>query len=162
MDVVIVNPSIVFGPGDIYRAQSSLVMVQARRHIPVSLPGGSNVVHLDDVVAGHLAALECGRTGERYILGGENLTHTELLHLASEVTGTPAARLVLPVWMARTLAFLQPILRLPIGTDELGLAGHYFYYDIGKSQRELGLPAPVPARQALLDAYDWFKRQPAG
>ena len=69
MDVVIVNPSIVFGPGDIYRAQSSLVVVQARHPIPVSLPGGSNVVHLDDVVAGHLAALERGRTGERYILG---------------------------------------------------------------------------------------------
>jgi dihydroflavonol-4-reductase len=162
MDVVIVNPSIVFGPGDIYRAQSSLVVVQARHPIPVSLPGGSNVVHLDDVVAGHLAALERGRTGERYILGGENLSHTALLRLAADVTGTRAARVVLPVWTAKLLAHLQPVLHLPIGADELGLAGYQFYYDTGKARRELGLAAPVPARRALQDAYDWFKRQPAG
>jgi dihydroflavonol-4-reductase len=166
LDAVIVNPSVVFGAGDVYRMTSSLIVASAHKRIPpVSLPGGVNVVAIEDVIAGHLAAMERGRRGERYILGGENICHTELLKMVAQMTGVGGPRLVLPTWLARGLVLVLRLggasTRLPLGTDELGLAGLHFYYDTSKSRRELDLPEPISARQALASAYRWFKEQGA-
>jgi dihydroflavonol-4-reductase len=166
LDAVIVNPSLVFGPGDVYRMTSSLLVASAHNRIPpVSIPGGLNVVAIEDVIAGHLAALERGRRGERYILGGENICHADLLKMVAQITGVGGPRMALPAWLARSLALALRLggafTRLPLGADELGLAGLYFYYDTSKARHELGLPDPIPARQALESAYRWFKEQGA-
>jgi dihydroflavonol-4-reductase len=160
LDVVIVNPSLVFGPGDIYRQSSSLVTQVAKRKLSVAVEGGINVVHVQDVVAGHLAALERGHRGERYILGGENLTYLQLINAIAEITAAPAPSLVLPGWLvraaARPLGRMQAFLDLPVQPHLLRMAGVCFFYDIRKAAQELGWQPLCSARQAIQDAYEWF------
>lgn len=161
LEAVIVSPSAVFGAGDWYRTRRSLVAHVARgAPIPI-LPGGVNAVHIDDVIGGHLAALERGRPGERYILGGENLTLESLLRTTAEVVGRrpPALRLPLPIipLLRAVLAPLGTRLRLPIEPSLLWLAGYYFFYDIRKARTELGLPAPRPYRIAAQETLAWLQ-----
>jgi dihydroflavonol-4-reductase len=160
LDAVIVNPSIVLGPGDVYRQTSSIIMQTARRRLPALVVGGLNAVHIDDVVNGHIAALERGRRGERYILGGENLSITEFIQKIAAITGAPTPALVLPGSVARLLTgpfrLAGAVLDLPISYQTLYLAGYYFYYDTGRAREILGLAPPIPVDQAITEAYDWF------
>ena len=161
MDVVIVNPAVVFGPGDVHRQSSSVISQVARRKLSVAVEGGINAVHIADVVDGHLAALERGKTGERYILGGENLTILELLQVIARVVGAPAPNLVLPAGLVRSLGgaagLFQNYLNLPITPDLFHLAGYNFHYDLRKAQVELGLPPPRPVENAIAEAWGWFQ-----
>ncbi|HSV86266.1 MAG TPA: NAD-dependent epimerase/dehydratase family protein [Levilinea sp.] len=161
LDVVIVNPSVVFGRGDVYRQNSSLVVQIARQRLHMITSGGMNIVHIDDVVAGHLAALERGQCGERYILGGENMTLLEVVSMIGEVVGKPPPRVMIPVSLVRLLTpparILAPFLSLPVDISILRLVGRYFYYDLRKSFSELGLAPPRQAVQAVTDAYNWFR-----
>jgi dihydroflavonol-4-reductase len=162
LDVVIVNPTLVLGRTDIYRQGSSIVSQVAKGRVTVAIEGGANCVHIDDVIAGHLAALECGRRGERYILGGENVTHLELVQLIAEVTGTAGPSMVLPGWLVRSATLpallLRPFLNLPIAPEMLRLAGFFFFYDMAKSEIELGLNERRPIREAVAEAYEWFEQ----
>ena len=161
LDAVIVNPSVVCGPGDIKRISHGVLYQMARGKLPpIAPPGGLNAVHIDDVVAGHLAAAALGRTGERYILAGENLTHRQFLNITAEVMGkrpppialsTSAIRL-----LSRLLRLLSPWRDLPISPELLRLAGLYFYYDNRKALQELRQAAPSPYRQAAEEAYAWY------
>jgi dihydroflavonol-4-reductase len=161
LDAVIVNPTLVFGAGDIYRQAGSIVTQVAERRVTVAIEGGINCAHVADVVDGHLAALACGRTGERYILGGENLTHLGLVQLIADVTGAPEPGVVLPTglvrWLARPAHVLRAFLSLPVSPELLRLAGYYFFYDLGKSERDLGLTERRPVREAIAQAYEWFR-----
>jgi len=161
LDVVIVNPALVFGSGDVYRQSRSLLKQVADRRIPFSVEGGLNVVHLEDVIEGHLAALERGRTGERYILGGENLSLHAMLSLAAAVVGAPPPAWMLPAGLVRTAAFplrgLQRFLNLPIPVETLHLAGYYFYFDTTRARKELGITLGRTAREAFEDAWEWMR-----
>ena len=161
LEAVIVNPSAVFGAGDWYRTERSLVAHMARGGLVPVITGGLNTVHIDDVVAGHLAALERGIPGERYILGGENLTLAELLRITAEVVGRRPPRLTVPLAMVPPVRWmLEPLrrrLRLPIEPSLLWLAGYYFFYDTRKAQVQLGLPPPRPYRQAAHETYAWLQ-----
>jgi dihydroflavonol-4-reductase len=160
LDAVIVNPSMVFGAGDVYRQSSSILRAVAQGRLPAAVEGGINVVHVADVTAGHLAALERGRCGERYILGGENLVYLSFLQLAARVAGTTAPSLVLPGGLLRRLAgpvgWFESFLNLPVPTDLLRLAGSYFFYDTRKAHEDLGLAAARPAEEAIRAALEWF------
>lgn len=160
LQAVIVNPSVVFGAGDWYRTERSLVAYLARGAFVPIVPGGLNAVHINDVVAGHLAALQRGRSGERYILGGENLTLPELLRITAQVVGHRPPRLRLPLWAIPPIRhMLQPArksLHLPIEPSLLWLAGYHFYYDTRKSRVELGLPPAIPYRQAASQTFNWL------
>lgn len=162
LDAVIVNPSVVVGAGDWYRTRRSLIAHMARGGFVPRLPGGLNVVHIEDVIAGHLAALERGRRGERYILGGENLSLSALVSLTAEAVGRPAPRLSLPLWtfpaLRRLLAPLRRPLQLPIEPGLLWLAGYHFYYDTRKARQELTLPPAIGYRRAAQETYDWLVR----
>jgi dihydroflavonol-4-reductase len=164
LDAVIVNPSSVFGPGDILRSQNSVIRLVAERGLRLSAPGGMNVVHIADVVRGHLAALEHGRRGERYILGGENIPHEHFFHTIMETAGIQARLINLPLPLVRLMRKLffvtSRLFHLDINPGILNLAGYYFYYDLEKSMRQLNLPAPFSARQAVADAHQWFKEHP--
>jgi dihydroflavonol-4-reductase len=161
LDAVIVNPSLVMGAGDIYRQSSSLVVQVARQRLPALVEGGLNVVHLADVVAGHLAALEHGKTGERYILGGENLSIVELVRKIAAIVGAAAPSLVLPAGIARLLAlplgWASPFVDFPTSSELLNLAGSYFYFSTRKAQSQLGLEPPRSAEEAIAEAYRWFQ-----
>jgi dihydroflavonol-4-reductase len=162
LHAVIVNPSVVVGAGDWYRTERSLVAYLARGAFVPVIPGGLNVVHIDDVTAGHLAALERGRSGERYILGGENLTLPDLLRTTAQVVGHRPPRLHLPLWAVPPIRhLLEPArtsLKLPIEPSMLWLAGYHFFYDTHKAQVELGLPHAIPYRQAATETFDWLVR----
>lgn len=161
LDAVIVNPAYVLGGGDIYRRSRSLIVQVAQKRIPGLVKGGLNVVHIKDVVAGHLAAFERGRRGERYILGGENLSIAELIHQIAEIVGVSPPGLVIPTGLVRMLSLPLTVLRsyinAPVSGTLMRLAGRFFYYDSRKAQVTLGLQPPVPAREAIQDAYNWFK-----
>jgi dihydroflavonol-4-reductase len=159
LDVVIVNPSHVLGAGDKNRRHDSIVTLVAQRKIPFSVAGGLNIVHIDDVVQGHLAAFDKGKRGERYILGGENISHTELISRIASVADVRPPRITLPGGFLRGLAGILSRLHfrnLPFDPQQFYQAGYYFYYDTTKSKRELGLPKPQSISIAIREAYDWF------
>lgn len=162
LDVVIVNPTFVIGAGDLHRQSSSVITQMAERRLSTAVEGGINCVHIADVVQGHLAALDCGRGGERYILGGENLTHLQLLKLIARVTGVPGPNLVLPAGLLRRLTWpaqvLTPFLDLPVSPDLFRLAGYHFFYDVTKAETELGLYVHRPIEEAVAEAHAWFKK----
>lgn len=160
LDAVIVNPAYVLGAGDIYWHTGSIIMLFAQGRVPAILHGGLNIVHIDDVTEGHLAAYEYGKSGERYILGGENLTIQQFVQMTSRIVGIRSPSIIIPNRVAQaapaTLKLLRSILDLPFGDELLLLAGRYFYMDISKSLRELRLNAPRTAESAIREAYQWF------
>lgn len=161
LDAVIVNPSVVVGAGDVYRQSTSVVVQTARRRRPVAVEGGLNLIAIQDVVSGHLAALERGQTGQRYILSAENMTIAEYLRRVAELVGAPAARVVLPAGLVRALAWpyrwVEGMLQLPVDASQFHLAGYAFYYDNRKARLELGWTVNHKAEQAIREAYDWFR-----
>jgi dihydroflavonol-4-reductase len=163
LDVVIVNPAVVVGAGDLNRISGAALLAAARGALWAAPSGGLNAVHIDDVVAGHLAAMQTGRTGERYILGGENMPHREFLGLAAAYAGRPAPRLVVPGGLLRAaagpLGALGRLATLPISGEALRRAGYYFYYDTLKSRLELGLGEARPVRLAVTEALDWYRER---
>jgi dihydroflavonol-4-reductase len=158
---VIVNPGIVLGPRDVNFVSGSLIRASVNGQLRIVPPGGSNIVHVADVVAGHIAAAERGRIGERYILGGENLSHRQAASIIAEVTGGPPPVLTLTPWLLPLLARLVDGMnrrsgQTPLVTgQQIRLGGRHFYVRSDKAIRELGLPQ-TPFRQAVVDAYAWY------
>ena len=164
LPVVIVNPSTPVGVGDHKPTPTGQIMVDfLNGRMPAYVDTGLNIVDVEDVAAGHLLAAERGRIGERYILGGENLTLRQILDLLADVSGRPRVRFRIPHSVALawsyvdvTLARLNPR-RTPAATPEkVRLSRRYEFFDPGKAVRELGLPQ-TPAREALCKAVEWYR-----
>ncbi len=160
MDAVIVNPTFVYGPGDVYRQRRSMITQIARHQMPFIFDGGLNIVHIQDVVSGHMAALERGACGERYLIGGENLSINQLVQTICSVVGVEPPKLHLPENLVRGLSGpinrLGTYLSIPTSSFPLQFAGCHFFYDTRKAQTRLSLSTPIPAVQAVRDAYNWF------
>jgi dihydroflavonol-4-reductase len=163
LEAVIVCPTVVIGAGDINLISGNLILHVAKHQVAVGVTGGLNAVHVDDVVRGHLAALECGRNGERYILGNQNLTHMELIKLIATVTDSPVPYIVLPGrimrHLSRPVSIARRLFHLPIGGSTARRTGYLFYYSIEKARTELGLSGLLPLRQAVEEAYAWYMKQ---
>jgi dihydroflavonol-4-reductase len=163
LQVVIVNPSIVLGPGDRNQISGSMITDVARIGAPFYPVGGTNVVHVQDVVDGHLAAARLGRPGQRYILGGENLSYKHIFTTVAQIVGKPAPRIALPAALAAPAAFLLETvgrwMRLPFDAGQLRMSRYDLFCDISKAKRELGLPEARPFRQAIEEAYQWYREQ---
>jgi dihydroflavonol-4-reductase len=162
LDAIIVNPCAVIGAGDLNQISGNVILQAAKGWLVVAPPGGLNIVYIGDVVRGHLAALERGQAGRRYILGGENLTHFALLQTIAGVAGVRPPRWIVPGGLLRGLATpaiaVERALALPISARSLRRAGYYFYYDTARMQNELGLEGLTPPRQAIAEAFDWYSR----
>ena len=162
MQAVIVNPTAIIGP-DIHQLTSSIVYQVAKGHVPISLPGGLNFVAVEDVVAGHLAAIEQGRVGDRYILAGENLSYRKVVEIVSEVVGRKPPHYVLPIWAIPTatlaVAAAGIVLgnRLPLEPEQVRMSGNKIYADGSKAIREFNLPQ-TPFREAVQRTYDWYRK----
>ncbi|HEY46242.1 MAG TPA: NAD-dependent epimerase/dehydratase family protein [Anaerolineae bacterium] len=163
IELVILNPSIVLGPGDINRISGTMVIEAAKGWGFFWVEGGANYIHVDDVVTGHLAAARQGQSGERYILGGENLPLREVFTILTEIVGRRPPWLRIPRQViepaARLIDWVRPVITLPFNSSQLRRSCQYLYCDTSKAQKELELPQPLPFRQAAQDAYDWYLEQ---
>jgi len=163
--VVIVNPSTPIGPGDVKPTPTGrMVLDAARGRTPAYVDTGLNVVHVDDVAAGHLRAWERGRVGERYILGGENLTLHEILTQISELVGRKPPFIRLPHAALLPVAYVSEALaRLlrhdsRVTVEEVRMARKHMYFSSDKASRELGYGSRAPGA-AFEDAIAWFRQQ---
>lgn len=161
--VVIVNPSAPIGPRDVKPTPTGRMIVEAAAgRMPAYVDTGLNVVHVDDVAAGHLAAFERGRVGERYILGGEDMSLRDILAAIARITGGRAPFFSIPHGVILPIAWLAEAWTRLSGGDEpfatvdgIRMARKKMYFRSDKAIRELGY-APRPAIEALSDAIQWF------
>jgi dihydroflavonol-4-reductase len=165
LPAVIVNPSTPVGPRDAKPTPTGRMIVEAASgHMPAFVDTGLNLVHVDDVARGHLAAFERGRVGERYILGGENLTLAEMLGTIAELTGRRKPWLQVPRAAIYPVAIAAEATARIMGgepfvtVDGLRLAKKKMFFSSAKAIRELGY-RPGPVRQALEDAIAWFRAE---
>ncbi|MCL5998022.1 MAG: NAD-dependent epimerase/dehydratase family protein [Chloroflexi bacterium] len=162
LDVVIVNPAVVIGPRDVNLISGSIILAMSRIGIPVYPSGGVCVIDVADVCAAHIAAAECGRAGERYILGGENLWYRDMMAVTAQVVGRKPPRIALAHGVMHILAgvvdFLQHRLKmtLPANGDQLRFATETFWFDSGKARRELGL-STRPYAEAARRTFEWYR-----
>jgi dihydroflavonol-4-reductase len=155
---IIVNPAEVYGPNDTGMITAKNLIDFARSWPVLVSRGGTAVVHVEDVAAGVVAAFEKGRAGERYILGGDNLSIRELALLSNEIAGKRKLTLTFPNFVLRALAFLAEKLKLPMPFEPavIPYATRYWYYDNKKAQSELGVQFR-PARAVLEPTVQWLK-----
>ncbi len=163
LPAVIVNPSTPIGPRDVKPTPTGRIIVEAASGwVPAFVDTGLNLAHVDDVAAGHLAALERGRIGERYILGGDNVLLADMLADIARLVGRRPPTLKLPRTMlfpiaygAEWLASLRDVAPF-ITVDGLRMAGKRMFFDNSKARRELGYVSR-PYREGLADAIAWFR-----
>ena len=161
--VVIVNPSTPVGALDFKPTPTGRVIVDfLNRRIPAYVDTGLNLVDVEDVARGHLLAAERGKVGEKYILGGENLTLREVLEMLSRLSGLPAPRVKIPLAVAWGYALgaeavARTITRRPprASLTEVRMARKRMFFDSSKARAHLGY-APHPVEDALRRAIDFF------
>ncbi|MDD5643274.1 MAG: NAD-dependent epimerase/dehydratase family protein [Syntrophales bacterium] len=164
LPLVVVNPSTPVGPWDARPTPTGQMIVDfLKGRMPAYLDTGLNLVHVKDVARGHLLAEEKGRVGEKYILGHENLSLSQILHLLAEISGLPAPTVKLPYALVLPLAYINEFWarHLSRGTPRMTvtavrMAKKFMYFDSSKAVQELGLPQ-TPAKQALAEAVEWFQ-----
>jgi dihydroflavonol-4-reductase len=163
LPAVIVNPSTPIGPRDVRPTPTGRIIVEAASgRMPAFVDTGLNLAHVDDVAAGHIAALERGRLGERYILGGDNVLLGDMLADIARLVGRRAPTVKLPLTMLYPIAYATEVLaRLRgvepfITSDGLRMARHHMFFDDSKARRELGY-ASRPYVEGLTDAIAWFR-----
>ena len=163
LPLVITHPTTVIGAGDCRPTPSgSMIQHYINGHMKVFVEMAQNVVDVRDVALGHVLALEKGAPGERFVLGGDNLSMRELLAILADLTGIPAPRIALPLpllsvigrvmeWIADTITHKEPAATLEAALH----ARDSRYVSIEKARRDLGY-APRPARAVLADAVRFF------
>ena len=164
MDVVVVNPTTPVGERDIKPTPTGRIVVDfLKKKFPAYVDTGLNLVDVTECARGHVAALEKGRTGERYILGGENLTLKQILDKLAAITGLPSPTIKLPYAVALAAGVVDEIVtgrilgREPRATiDAVRMGRKKMFVSCAKAERELGWKM-VPVDDALRRAVDWFQ-----
>jgi len=164
MPIVIVNPSYPVGPRDIKPTPTGQTILDfLNRKMPAYIDTGMNVVDVEDVALGHWLAAEKGRVGERYILGGENVTMKRMLELLAEITGLSAPTVRVPYRPILALSYLNvafcrlfPRITPRMTPETIRMSSHLMYFDPSKAVREIGFPQ-TPAKDALAKAVTWFE-----
>jgi dihydroflavonol-4-reductase len=163
LPAVIVSPSTPIGPRDIKPTPTGRVIVEAASgRMPAFVDTGLNLAHVEDVAEGHVLALEKGRIGESYILGGENVTFRDLLGTIADIAERSPPRFRLARAPLFPLAFVAEMVAEMTGKepfltrDALRMAGHHMFFTSARAVRELGYRAR-PYRVALEDAIGWYR-----
>ncbi|HTM88918.1 MAG TPA: hopanoid-associated sugar epimerase [Terriglobales bacterium] len=163
-DVVVVNPTTPVGEQDIKPTPTGRIIVDfLKRKFPAYVDTGLNLVDVAAVARGQVAALEKGRRGERYILGGENLTLKQILDKLGAITGLPSPRVKLPYAVAMATGILDTAVtglllrREPrVTVDAVRMGRKKMFVSSAKAERELGWKI-VPVDDALRRAVEWFR-----
>jgi dihydroflavonol-4-reductase len=139
--VVIVNPGEVYGPGDTGMVTAGNLVDVARARPVLVCRGGTSLVYVDDVALGIVRALERGRAGERYILGGDNLTIRQLAELCLQLLARKKLVITVPNAIVKPLTAVATTLRIPLPYNPhvVPYATKYWFMDSSKAQRELGV-----------------------
>jgi len=164
MDVVVVNPTTPVGEQDIKPTPTGRIIVDfLKKKFPAYVDTGLNLVDVRECARGHVAALEKGRNGERYILGGENLTLKQILDKLSAITGLPSPKVRVPYAVALLAGVVDEMVtgrilrREPRATIEaVQMSRKKMFVTSGKAVRELGWKV-VPVKDALGRAVEWFR-----
>jgi dihydroflavonol-4-reductase len=164
VDIVIVNPTTPVGERDIKPTPTGRIVVDfLRKKFPAYVDTGLNLVDVTECARGHIAALEKGRSGERYILGGENLTLKQILDKLAAITGLPSPSIRVPYFMALATGVIDEMVtgrilgREPRATiDAVRMGRKKMFVSSGKAERELGWKI-TPVDGALRRAAEWFR-----
>ena len=164
VDVVIVNPSTPIGERDIKPTPTGRIVVDfLKRKFPAYVETGLNLVDATECARGHVKALEKGRSGERYILGGENLTLKQILDRLAAITGLPSPKVKLPYFFALATGVVDEMVtgrllgREPRATiDAVRMGRKTMFVSSAKAERELGW-RPGPVDGALRRSVEWFQ-----
>ena len=165
MELVIGNPTIVIGASDVRPTSGELILAVARGRMPFFPSGGTNFVNASDVAEGLSLLMDRGRSGERYILGGENLTWRAFFDLVAEEAGARPPKIPVPDRVLHGLASvghlverIAPPLARYVQLGYLAPSTMAAYYSIAKAERELGY-RPRPLRLGVRDALRWFQEE---
>jgi dihydroflavonol-4-reductase len=162
LPVVIVNPSNPIGPWEVRPTPTGqMILDYLLGRMVATLDTGLNLIHVADVARGHLLAAQRGRVGEKYILGCQNRSLTEIFHMLESITGIRAPRVRVPHALIYLVALVNEGVARPKGIPPpvpltgVRMASKHMYFSAEKAIRELRLPQ-TPIEQALLEAVDWF------
>jgi len=161
LEAVILNPTAVVGPRGFDTNVGALVVEASKGRLRFYPSGGMNVVAVDDVVAGHIAAAERGKVGDNYILAGDNITYREAFALGCELFNQKPPIGQIPRWILPPAAALFSALhkifgdKVPLEANQIRLAGKKIYADGNKAVSELGIPQ-TPFRIATQEAFEWI------
>ena len=163
LPAVIVSPSTPIGPRDVRPTPTGRMIVEAASgRMPAYVDTGLNLVHVDDVAEGHMLALEKGRIGETYILGGQNVALKKMLEDIARILGRKPPAIRLPRAPLYPIAYAAEAIARVTGkepfvtTDALDMSKHKMFFSSGKAERELGYRARNYV-SALEDALRWFR-----
>ena len=163
--VVIVNPSTPIGPGDVKPTPTGRIVLDAAcGRTPAYVDTGLNIVHVDDVAAGHVLAFQRGRAGERYILGGQDMTLREILAQIAQLVGRRAPRIRLPHAALMPIAFVAEAFAKASGrstritVESVRMSRKRMFFSSAKAMRDLGYSSRAP-QAAFADALVWFRER---
>lgn len=161
IDAVIVNPSTIYGPGDARKGSRKTQLKVAQGKFKFYTSGGVNVVAVEDVVQGIISAWEKGRSGERYILSGENLLIKDLFRIIANKANQPAPSILLPSFLLHILGIFGDLLsklgiNSSISRENAWTATMFHWFDSSKAQRELDFK-PRPAEIAISQSVQWME-----
>jgi dihydroflavonol-4-reductase len=162
LPLTIVSPTLILGPGDERRSSIRDVELFLKGQIKVIPVGGLNLVDVRDVARGCMQAMDKGRVGETYLLGGANLTFHEWILRASKISGVGAPKLMTPTWLtiwgARLLRKAMPLFGRSYDFDDasIKMSSLYWYCDSSKARRELGFTTRDPG-QTLRDTIEYLR-----
>ena len=162
LDCVIVVPAFVFGAGDVNFNAGRIIKDIYNRKMPFYPLGGVCVVDVEIVVDATIAAMQTGRTGERYIIGGDNVSFRELSQTIMKVTGVHQASFPLPLWGAQVIRYLLNFSKNRNKVSKLfnmtmfAVASEFLYFDSSKARRELGMRYE-PFEQSIRRTFEWYR-----
>lgn len=163
LPVVIVNPTTVIGPRDIRKVSSGMVVEVVKHCVPPLIPpGGINIVPICDAAQGTIEAALKGHIGERYILGGENISHLQIYQTIANVVGCGMKLKVMPRWQVAIVAGLTDMMQpqtsgpVPLTGSRLRLESQFFYYETTKARSSFKMPQ-TPLRITIGRTYEWYE-----
>ena len=166
LDAVVLCPTGVMGELDVKAGTGFVIVAMAHGRLPVYVDGRTNIVDADQMADAHVAAAQRGRTGQRYILAGENTTVRELLEIVAAELGVGLSAQRLPAWLAGPLATMDELRcaaepgrpRRFLAREFVDIVQFGLWVDGRKARRELGIVAPIPLFETIRKACTWYER----
>lgn len=163
IDAVMLNPSTIYGEGDARKGSRKTQLKVARGQFPFYTKGGVNVVAVEDCVQGILSGWKKGRSGERYILAGENLTIKNLFEMIARSAGVDAPKILLPSWVLFAMGHFGDLktslgLKASVSVENAWTSQLYHWFDNHKAMSELDFN-PRPAQEAVAASVAWIREK---